>query len=289
MLNGPYGLHWNQVELHKSSLAYIKHDCALDLTAQGPLSDHFRIFFHDNGSIEHAVNGRRAFSDRENVVAHVPGVDLKLDIRPFELLLVSLRGDFVRDALALRFGRLPDLDTWVGRPAEVIMRCDALESMARWFCQELERPGSPLAGAGKPRFHAERMLLATFVECLAQSIPQNSEVAPELGEYQVRRAEEWIAQHATDAIGVEEIANAVGVGVRSLQRTFQRVRGYSPLKAIQLHRLSRTHEALLQATPDIASVTSIASEFGFFELGRFAQQYRAHFGENPSETLSRRV
>jgi transcriptional regulator GlxA family with amidase domain len=160
--------------------------------------------------------------------------------------------------------------------------------MARWFCQELERPGSPLAGTGKPRFHAERMLLATFIECLAQSIPQNGEVASELGEYQVRRAEEWIAQHATEAIGVEEIANAVGVGVRSLQRTFQRVRGYSPLKATQLHRLSRTREALLQATPDAATVTSIASEFGFFELGRFVQQYRAHFGENPSETLSRR-
>jgi len=35
------------------------------------------------------------------------------------------------------------------------------------------------------------------------------------------------------------------------------------------------------------TVTEVAIRFGFGELGRFASEYRAKFGENPSETLDR--
>ncbi len=283
--DGRYGLRWHQAELNKSSLSFIEHDCAVDLAAQGPLSDHFRIFFHTSGSIDHTLNGQQAFSDRDHVIAHAPDVDLKLNIRPFELLLVSLRGEFVRQALGQRFEKLPNLETWVGSlPTSPCV--EALRSMATWLCSELERPESPLAVQGKPRLHAEKMLLATFVECLMQMTPHDVAVPTEIGEHQVRRAEEWIAAHATEALGIEEVAEAVGVGVRSLQRTFQRIRGYSPSQAVLQQRLNHARRALLLAAPQ-DTVTSIAAESGFFELGRFARQYRAHFGETPSQTLAR--
>jgi hypothetical protein len=58
------------------------------------------------------------------------------------------------------------------------------------------------------------MLLATFVECLAAMVPQEKELIQDAGELKVRQA--------------EEIASAIGVEVRSLQRSFKRVRGQSP-------------------------------------------------------------
>jgi AraC-like DNA-binding protein len=286
IVQGKYGLRWNHAVLHRSMLSYIEHDCAVDLTVEGPLSDHFRVIFHTQGSILHAVNGQHFVSDRATALVHAPGIDLKLNIRQFEALLVSLRGEFVRHALKQRFDELPPLDGWIGKlPAS--SNTLALRSMSIWLCRELERSNSLLYMASKPRFHAERLLLATFIECLAEIVPKEAAVAPEISQQQARQAEEWIDGHITDVIGVEEIAEALGVGVRSLQRTFQRVRGYSPLEAVRRRRLARAREALLEARSN-ATVASIAVEFGFYELGRFSRKYREYFGENPSETLSRR-
>jgi AraC-like DNA-binding protein len=46
-------------------------------------------------------------------------------------------------------------------------------------------------------------------------------------------------------------------------------------------------EALRHADPAKANVSDIARRNGFPQLGRFAAQYRAVFGEAPSTTLQR--
>ena len=286
LTEGRYGLRWNQVELDNSTISYIKHDCCIAVKAQGPLSDHFRLIFHKRGSIGHTIHRRSLVSDERSAVVHAPGIDLELDIKPFELLLMSFDGDFVRTALAQRFRKLPPLESWVGALPRS-SRLETLQSMAAWLTAELDRPGSPLARRGKPRLHAERMLLSLFVECLAEAAPEDTQPVQDIGESHVRRAEAWIDAHLTKAIGVEEIATAIDVSVRSLQSTFQRVRGHSPLDAVLRRRLDRARAALLRSEPG-ATVTVIAAEFGFYELGRFSMRYREHFGESPSQTLAHR-
>ncbi|MDB5650103.1 MAG: transcriptional regulator protein [Hyphomicrobiales bacterium] len=82
------------------------------------------------------------------------------------------------------------------------------------------------------------------------------------------------------------MATELGVGVRSLQCSFRRVRGASPHEAITIRRLEGARSALLKAEPSV-TVTKIAAEFCFFELGRFSKRYRERFGETPSQTLAR--
>ena len=67
---------------------------------------------------------------------------------------------------------------------------------------------------------------------------------------QVRKAEEWIDVNVSDAIGVEEIATAIGISPRALRSAFRRVRGYSPSNAILRRRLERSRAALAAAGPD---------------------------------------
>jgi AraC-like DNA-binding protein/DNA-binding CsgD family transcriptional regulator len=103
---------------------------------------------------------------------------------------------------------------------------------------------------------------------------------------QVARAEAWIDVHLTEAIGVEDVASALGVSARTLRLAFRSVRGCSPLRAIHLRRLDGVRSALAAAKPGV-TVTEIATRFGFFELGRFSVRYRQRFDEKPSETLAR--
>jgi AraC-like DNA-binding protein len=63
--------------------------------------------------------------------------------------------------------------------------------------------------------------------------------------------------------------------------------GVSPHAYFILRRLDYCKRALAAANPGAASVTAIATQCGFNELGRFAAIYRHHFGELPSETLRR--
>ena len=105
---------------------------------------------------------------------------------------------------------------------------------------------------------------------------------------QVARAEAWIDVHLTEAISVEDVASALGVCTRTLRLAFRSVRGCSPLRAIHIRRLDRVRAALAAAKPG-ATVTDIATSFGFFELGRFSVRYRQRFDEKPSETLARSV
>jgi AraC-like DNA-binding protein len=60
-----------------------------------------------------------------------------------------------------------------------------------------------------------------------------------------------------------------------------------PIRYLWLRRMHLTRRALLQASPATATVTAIATDHGFWELGRFASEYRALFGETPVASLRR--
>jgi AraC-like DNA-binding protein len=86
---------------------------------------------------------------------------------------------------------------------------------------------------------------------------------------------------------VEFARNSPKIGVcgRTLRAACQEQLGVSPHQYVTLWRMLAVRHALQKADPGIACVTDIATEHGFFELGRFAVKYRQTFGELPSATL----
>jgi transcriptional regulator GlxA family with amidase domain len=102
----------------------------------------------------------------------------------------------------------------------------------------------------------------------------------------VRAAVDLIDAHPEQPLSVAELAEAVGTTARGLQRGFKETLGMSPSVYVRSARLDRVREELVAGAGG-ASVTDIAMRWGFFHLGRFAQQYRDRFGVLPSETLHR--
>jgi AraC-like DNA-binding protein len=104
----------------------------------------------------------------------------------------------------------------------------------------------------------------------------------------VRRAERYMAEHLTSSITVPDVAQHLGVSVRTLQAGFQQWRNTTPNAFLMQTRLQHVRDDLLREGTE-ASVTDVALKYGFSHLGRFSAQYQEAFGERPSATLRRRV
>jgi len=51
--------------------------------------------------------------------------------------------------------------------------------------------------------------------------------------------------------------------------------------------MNLARRALRDSSPERATVTEIATRYGFWQFGRFAGEYKSLFGEAPSATLHR--
>ena len=94
-----------------------------------------------------------------------------------------------------------------------------------------------------------------------------------------------LEHHSGEDLGVADLAEALGVSIRTLQVALAKELGSTPSRMLREARLRRAHAMLTEADARVDSVTSIAERCGFGHLGRFAQAYRRHFGFAPSDTL----
>lgn len=101
----------------------------------------------------------------------------------------------------------------------------------------------------------------------------------------VNKALEFI-QSTQDAITVSEVYKQSCISWRTLDRAFKERFGVTPKQYIVATRLIGVRRALLTA-PSEATVTDVASDWGFWHLGRFSSDYKHMFGELPSQTLRR--
>jgi transcriptional regulator GlxA family with amidase domain len=143
----------------------------------------------------------------------------------------------------------------------------------------------PVAGAAKAALDEYLLTLLlhhhphNYSEELARTVP-----TPVPGV--VRRAERFMIDNAGSSITVSEVADHLGISLRSLQAGFRDWRETTPTAFLRRVRLQLVRDELLRANTE-ANVTAVALQHGFSHLGRFSAHYRAIFGEDPSVTLRR--
>jgi AraC-like DNA-binding protein len=202
---------------------------------------------------------------------------------------------FVQKSVRLDMERLEaQCARWLGHPLEVPLRFDL-----RPFSDELEQIwqrtlaygwssegcGLPLAGAARAALDEYLLTLLlhhhshNYSDELVQSRP-----TPVPGV--VRRAERFIIDNAGTPITVSDVADSLGISLRSLQAGFRQWRETTPAALLRQARLQLVRDELVRSGPE-CNVTTVAVRHGFSHLGRFSAQYRSAFGEDPSATLRR--
>jgi AraC-like DNA-binding protein len=103
----------------------------------------------------------------------------------------------------------------------------------------------------------------------------------------VRKVEDWVDGQPPATIQIADICRALHLSRRTLHRAFAETLGMGPARYLMLKRLAAVRAELRKSDPAAINVTDTATRYGFWELGRFAREYRQMFGERPSDTLSK--
>jgi AraC-like DNA-binding protein len=148
-----------------------------------------------------------------------------------------------------------------------------------------------LNGAGA---HARTMLELASIEqmlmlTLLNNQPHNYASAPAGSAHggmptHFQRARDFIHQNLAGDIILADIAKAAYCSPRTLARAFKDAGEAAPMQYVRKLRLERIRAALTAPASGRKTVAEVAFEWGYRHLGEFNRQYRAAFGETPSQT-----
>lgn len=137
--------------------------------------------------------------------------------------------------------------------------------------------------------HLEKALLALLFQMLPTAVDEQSEVVASAAvPYYVRRAENHMRMNFRANLTLCDLAEAAGVSRRTLQYGFKHCHSVSPMAFLKQLRLKHARNKLFEVKR-IRQVGEVALDVGYQNASHFASDYRATFGEAPSQTVMRRL
>jgi AraC-like DNA-binding protein len=131
----------------------------------------------------------------------------------------------------------------------------------------------------------EQALVEAMVDCLVKSDVRQDSVGLRHHSLIMRRFRRVVEESPDQPLYIPEICQKIGVSGRTLRVCCQEQLAMGPKRYLLLRRMHLARRALRAAGSNETTVTDVATRYGFWELGRFAVEYRSLFGEAPSVTL----
>jgi AraC-like DNA-binding protein len=100
----------------------------------------------------------------------------------------------------------------------------------------------------------------------------------------LKRADQYIAEHAGGSLTIADLARHCGVSWKTLENAFRDFRGLTPVAHVRNLRLDAARLALAGGE---ASVGEVAERHGFRSVTTFSTEFRKRFGLSPARTRQR--
>jgi AraC-like DNA-binding protein len=276
----------NSLELNSIRLNYIAFGTAVSQQLQQ--FTHYGQQFRLRGKSEATIGRTQIDLSPDKSLVYSPGTSPKYNFSAdFEHCVLCIEPDALLNKLEALTGSKPRNDLKF-EPIAHVNSPEAI-SLQRQFMFYVDQFGAsdsavpPLAVV-----ELEQALITAFV-----SVNRHSEshlfdrLSQGVAPWQVTRAEEYIEANWDQPITVEALVVVTNASARSIFQSFRDSRGYSPMAFVKRIRLRHAQRMLTTLEEEEVSVTGVAFRCGFSNLGHFSKDYRAAFGELPSETLNR--
>jgi len=177
----------------------------------------------------------------------------------------------------------PSFPRWTKPPAPVASRLlqlhEAAGHLAKTTPDILAKPEVARA--------VEEALVEAMILCLTEGHSDDVRNVHRHRATVMRRLEEVLTSTPDRPLYMPQLCTTVGASYTTLRDCCQEYLGMSPKRYLWLRRMHLVRRALRRADAERMTVTEIATDHGFWELGRFAGAYRSLFGEPPSAALHR--
>ncbi len=238
-----------------------------------------------------AMNGEAMFCDRplrdDSMFSFGPGSEFSLQSpQEFDVIGIAIREDAYQQVVEALAGagskRLLSDD-----PA--VMRCPSGLAELRVFLDSLfEVLDATPVMLSHPT--VQRSVHSALMGHLCDSIQAASNEPAPLATYQARKAiveaaRNYVLSRHHDTVTIAELCDALKTSRRTIQYCFQEVLNTNPVQYLRAIRLNGVRRELRNANPATTQVQDVAARWGFWHLSHFASDYRAMFGELPSDTL----
>ncbi|MGD1714421.1 helix-turn-helix domain-containing protein [Dapis sp. BLCC M172] len=137
--------------------------------------------------------------------------------------------------------------------------------------------------------HIEKLVADDLVPLLISQIPiklnSKSFLKPSRRAKLIAQAEKKMFAHLEQPLTLKQLAENLGCSSCALSFGFKDLFGVSPMRYLKVQRLHAVRQHLKASQPENCTIAILASEFGFYSPCHFTSDYKAMFGELPSETL----
>jgi AraC family ethanolamine operon transcriptional activator len=196
----------------------------------------------------------------------------------------QLRSDPVFEEAARQSTERLDRTRAFGKPAAVI----ALRSLIELLCGGSSNGFVQITGA-QARAAAQEHLMLAVAQLIRDSDCHDGDQRlgrrPMKRDRIIARCLEYFRANEGQPILVTDLCREVNVSERTLRNVFYEYFGVGPVRFLKARQLCEIRSELLNACPEVSTITSIAARFGVWDFSLFARSYRALFGETPSQTL----
>jgi AraC family transcriptional regulator, ethanolamine operon transcriptional activator len=180
-----------------------------------------------------------------------------------------------------------------------------LKPLSPWISSQIVLPARPAAAEALRNLHLAAMTMASaeltplrdelalrqlrdevlieWIEVLPAQVDTSELPRVASRKKLVDQACELMLSHTDEPLSMLEVCKRLGTSRRKLNYCFQDVLGVNPVKYLRAVRLNGARRDLKLAGP---SVQDVAARWGFWHWSQFSRDYKAQFGELPSQTRS---